>query len=376
MEKPSERTDFITYLNGKANRRNAYSNSLFIIGITLISSILIILSLYFSITFSPLPDEIKFDLLSTINNLFYLFIGLGAFYLILSLIAKLHPSLGVARASNILDDLIQDKINLQDAKKRWFNKEHNKKEGVDFIDILLLIIIFVFGILSSYHYITYKQLGVALGFLSVCIGFTSILIAYHSYKISIESKAIAEKSDEKMAIVENMNFQRIKGLFRERRLTLREKRIKLEKAIKQTPKENKDTTIHLKWQINEYEIYFSFSIWISLTYLQQIETLKERVPKKEQQSVIHIVYNFFMELLEGRDFLIEHYDKKYSINGNYPSQIRDMYSIISTFSVFTKEPKKVKVNELQNLRDILSKNIPVKLEKEGNKIQIIPVSVS
>lgn len=205
-------------------------------------------------------------------------------------------------------------------------------------------------------------LGVGMGFLAfgnslMGMSFMSLGLGFLSGGFGIKSIQLARQSDEKMSVVENINFHRIKGIFEDRRLTLMEKRLKLEKIISsQNPNENsRDDKSFEKWNMYEFEIYFSFSIWKCLTYLQQMEKLKERLSDGEKKSVIKLVEYLYGELYVGRKFLIDNYERNYRITGDYPKHIKSMYNIVDNLGVSGKDEKQFDI--LADFRDILSENI-------------------
>jgi len=250
-------------------------------------------------------------------------------------------------------------------KKRNFIKEY----WLSIIGIVLVITGFILAYIycSSFIWCEFGNLLITIG-----LGLIAIGISLISVNLGKKALFLGKQSDQKMEEVEHLNFLRIKGDYEDRRLTLREKRLKIDAEIKENIRfyssvvlndsskvKNKKEMYYLNRNLREFEIYFSFSIWKSLTYLNQIKMIKERLNKREQMSIINLTTNLFMELLEGRE-LIHFYNKRYKIDGDYPSHINQMYNIISDFKYFEKV-KGTNLDEiLKELRDILSNNITAK----------------
>ena len=71
--------------------------------------------------------------------------------------------------------------------------------------------------------------------------------------------------------------------------------------------------------------------------------------------MVKLLVLLYAELLLGRSFLINNYDKNYCITGDYPQQIKSMYDIISKFEVFEEDKEQDEI--LKEFREILSENI-------------------
>ena len=181
------------------------------------------------------------------------------------------------------------------------------------------------------YWLLLNQINLGIGYLSLALGAISIGLAFHSLEIS-------EQSDKKMEILEKSNFDRILGLLEERRLNLRGKTISLIKAV------DFDVRNHSKLQdknlimnIDEYEIYFCFTIWLCLTNLRQIDKIKSRISKDDKLYTMHFVNNLFADLVDGLQFLKMYYNPAYEISGNYPDQIIDISNIGLQFQEICKE---------------------------------------
>jgi len=166
----------------------------------------------------------------------------------------------------------------------------------------------------------------------------SIGVATVSIGIACHSVVISEQSDEKLRIIEKMNFNRLRGLLVERRLSLRGKMLGLKKSVALEITNNKSIKDQILIRaIYEFEIYYSFSIWQSLVYLRQINDLKNRLTKKEKKLILHIIRNLFVDLKEGLYFLRNVMKRDYNIDNNYTGQIQSMFDIIKNFNVHDEE---------------------------------------
>ena len=168
--------------------------------------------------------------------------------------------------------------------------------------------------------------------LSVYLGLHSIELGKESTKIADESKQIASESKKMMEVVSRFAYNETIGIFEDRRLTMRDKLLKIKDK---TTKNMYDDSNEFEADKTDYLIDHSFSIWKCTWYLRNLMEYKEWMEKADEKQIIHYVTNFFNDVIDGMVFF------KFKITEERFGNIKGMYETVKELKSFDEHDEKV-----------------------------------
>jgi hypothetical protein len=195
-----------------------------------------------------------------------------------------------------------------------------------------IISIFIISIIFLFYYI-------------FCEPNLTSSIAFLSFSIALLSLYLGYISGRRMKAIANATFDEAIREIEDRRLTLQERYPILQKKVARMKKQKTGDKHELEDAIDEFAIYFQFSIWKCKTYLDRAMNFEEYLQSPDREKIVHHIDCLFFVLAPIKKSL------NHTLHESYKGHIQNMYDTIKEFDEFHKDD--IRKNRIDTNRSYL-----------------------